>query len=62
MLTTYARVLEQGKVTRRGGSLTMDNRSSDDLVAQLQAEVEALRRETQRLRQVVKDSCRGLSA
>mgnify|MGYP001587784080 CR=1 FL=1 len=42
MLTTYQRLMEQGKVTRTG-TMTYDNRSQDELVRQLQAEVEALR-------------------
>ena len=42
MLTTYQRLMEQGKVTRTG-STTYDNRSQDELVRQLQAEVKALR-------------------
>ena len=42
MLTTYQRLMEQGKVTRTG-TMTYDNRSQGELIQQLQAEVEALR-------------------
>ena len=42
MLTTYDRIIEQRKVTRTG-TMTYDNRSQDELIRHLQAEVEALR-------------------
>ena len=42
MLTTYTRLMDAAKVTRYGG-MTYDNRSQDELVKQLQAEVDALR-------------------
>ena len=48
MLTTYQRLMDMAKVTRRG-IVTYDNRSQDELVRQLQAEVEALRRRVQEL-------------
>ena len=43
MLTTYDRIMREARVTRTG-SVTVDNRSEPELVKQLQAEVEALRR------------------
>ena len=48
MLTTYARIMREARVTRTG-SVTVDNRSESDLVRQLQAEVEALRRRVREL-------------
>ena len=48
MLTTYTRLMEQAKVTRYGG-MTYDNRSTDELVRQLQAEVDALRAHVRKL-------------
>ena len=43
MLTTYDRIMREARVTRTG-SVTVDNRSEPELVKQLQAEVEALRK------------------
>ena len=43
MLTTYDRILSTARVIRTG-SVTYDHRNEHDLVVQLQAEVEALRR------------------
>ena len=48
MLTTYQRIIEQGKVTRRG-TVTYDNRSQDELVKQLKATVDVL---TARIREL----------
>ena len=48
MLTTFTRLMEQAKVTRTGG-MTYDNRSTAELLRQLQAEVEALRRHVRML-------------
>ncbi len=48
MLTTFQRLMEMAKVTRSGG-MTYDNRSSRELIRQLQAEVEVLRRRVSEL-------------
>lgn len=51
MLTTFQRILEMAKITRTGG-VTYDNRSQHELIRQLQAEVEVLRRRVQEMKAV----------
>ena len=48
MLSTYDRIMSNARVTRTG-TVTVDNRSEHELVAQLQAEVEALRQRVKTL-------------
>ena len=50
MLSTYDRLMAEARVTRRT-TIVYDNRSQHDLVNQLTAEVEALRRKVKELEQ-----------
>lgn len=42
MLSTYQRLLDMAKITRTG-TVTYDNRSQDELIRQLMAEVDVLK-------------------
>ena len=48
MLTTFQRLMDMAKVTRRG-TVTYDNRPQGELIRQLMAEVEVLRRRNHEL-------------
>lgn len=48
MYTTYQRLMDMAKVTRRG-TVTYDNRPQGELIRQLLAEVEVLRRRVREL-------------
>ncbi len=56
MLTTYQRLMDATKIIRTG-SVTYDNRSARELIRQLQAEVEVLRR---RVREMEQSTAEGL--
>lgn len=60
MLTTYDRLMHEAKI-RRQREATYDNRNPDVLLAEYRATIDCLRWEVQRLRQAVKDSCRGMN-
>lgn len=56
MLTTFQRLMDMAKVTRRG-TVTYDNRPQGELIRQLMAEVEVLRR---RVREMEHSTPEGL--
>ena len=59
MLSAYDTIMREAKIERRL-ECTYDNRNPEALISEYRATIDVLRMEVQRLRQAVKDSCRGM--